>query len=93
MSKVVNCRGFLKSSLAASAGLTMVTNNREPALIAQSVAQQQKTSFDMPMGRIRHVQISRLICGGNLIIGSSHDRDLIYVAALMRHLLHRPEDH
>ncbi len=43
------------------------------------------THFDMPTGKIRHVRISRLICGGNLIIGSSHDRDLIYVAALMRH--------
>lgn len=39
----------------------------------------------MPVGKIRHVRISRLICGGNLVIGSSHDRDLIYVAALMRH--------
>ena len=43
------------------------------------------THFDMPAGKIGHVHISRLICGGNLIIGSSHDRDLIYVAALMRH--------
>jgi len=43
------------------------------------------THFDMPTGKIRHVRISRLICGGNLVIGSSHDRDLIYVAALMRH--------
>jgi hypothetical protein len=39
----------------------------------------------MPMGMIRHVAISRLICGSNLIIGSAHDRDLIYVASLMRH--------
>jgi hypothetical protein len=31
------------------------------------------------------VRISRLICGGNLIIGSAHDRDLIYIASLMRH--------
>ena len=85
MKKIVNRRGFLKRSLAASTGLTMATTNRGPDLMAQPTAQQQKTNFDMPMGRIRHVQISRLICGGNLIIGSSHDRDLIYVAALMRH--------
>jgi len=39
----------------------------------------------MPMGKFRHVEISRLICGGNLIIGSAHDRDLIYVDSLMRH--------
>lgn len=39
----------------------------------------------VPTGKIKHVEISRLICGGNLIIGSAHDRDLIYVASLMRH--------
>jgi hypothetical protein len=31
------------------------------------------------------VSISRLICGSNPIIGSAHDRDLIYMAGLMRH--------
>ncbi|MHC4516998.1 MAG: hypothetical protein ACYTAS_00275 [Planctomycetota bacterium] len=39
----------------------------------------------VPVGRIEHVQVSRLICGGNLVIGSAHDRDLIYLASLMRH--------
>lgn len=39
----------------------------------------------LPIGRIGDVRISRLICGGNLIIGSAHDRDLIYVRSLMRH--------
>ena len=48
-------------------------------------ARRQRAGLDMPKGRIRHVEISRLICGGNLVIGSSHDRDLIYVASLMRH--------
>jgi hypothetical protein len=38
----------------------------------------------LPVGKIGHVKISRLICGGNLVIGSAHDRDLIYIAALMR---------
>jgi hypothetical protein len=41
--------------------------------------------MDLPMGKIGDVGISRLICGGNLIIGSAHDRDLIYVRSLMRH--------
>jgi hypothetical protein len=39
----------------------------------------------VPFGRIGPVQVSRLICGGNLVIGSAHDRDLIYIASLMRH--------
>jgi hypothetical protein len=41
--------------------------------------------MDLPMGKIGDIQISRLICGGNLIIGSAHDRDLLYVRSLMRH--------
>ena len=39
----------------------------------------------LPTGKIANVCISRLICGGNLIIGSAHDRDLLYVRSLMRH--------
>lgn len=83
MAKIVNRRGFIKRSLAASAGLTLATSHTKPALAAGPA--DQSTNFDMPMGKIRHVEISRLICGGNLIIGSAHDRDLIYVASLMRH--------
>ena len=41
--------------------------------------------MNLPMGTIGDVRISRLICGGNLIIGSAHDRDLLYVRSLMRH--------
>jgi len=51
----------------------------------QTKARQQRVDLDMPKGKIRHVEISRLICGGNLVIGSPHDRDLIYIASLMRH--------
>ena len=94
MAKIVNRRGFIKRSLAASAGLTLPASHKKPALVAGLADQrnnekvsyrQQSTNFDMPMGKIRYVEISRLICGGNLIIGSAHDRDLIYVASLMRH--------
>ncbi|MFC1636232.1 hypothetical protein ACFL5Z_15485 [Planctomycetota bacterium] len=41
--------------------------------------------MSLPIGKIGDVRISRLICGGNLIIGSAHDRDLLYVRSLMRH--------
>ena len=45
----------------------------------------ERSGITVPRGRIGHVQISRLICGGNLIIGSAHDRDLLYMPSLMRH--------
>jgi hypothetical protein len=38
----------------------------------------------MPTGRIGDVTISRIICGGNLISGYAHSRDLIYVSELLK---------
>jgi len=36
------------------------------------------------MGRIKGYDVSRLICGGNLISGYAHSRDLIYVSQLVQ---------
>ena len=38
----------------------------------------------LPTGKIGKVTISRLICGGNLIGGWAHSRDLIYVSSLLK---------
>lgn len=38
----------------------------------------------VPHGKIRQIEISRLICGGNLISGIAHARDLIYVSPLLK---------
>ncbi|UCD53295.1 MAG: hypothetical protein JSW27_11735 [Phycisphaerales bacterium] len=38
----------------------------------------------LPAGKIGNVTISRLICGGNLIGGYAHSRDLIYVSSLLK---------
>jgi hypothetical protein len=38
----------------------------------------------MPCGKIGDVTVSRLICGGNLISGYAHSRDLIYVSELLK---------
>ena len=83
MAKSVNRRGFIKGSLAASAALTITPGRVEKTLSAKPAA--RESGLAVPTGRIGHLEISRLICGGNLIIGSAHDRDLIYVASLMRH--------
>lgn len=37
----------------------------------------------VPTGRIKDLEISRLICGGNLISGYAHSRDLVYVSPLV----------
>jgi uncharacterized membrane protein YphA (DoxX/SURF4 family) len=38
----------------------------------------------VPTGRIKGYEISRLICGGNLLSGFAHSRDLIYVSKLVQ---------
>jgi hypothetical protein len=38
----------------------------------------------LPAGKIGNVTISRIICGGNLIGGFAHSRDLTYVSSLMK---------
>jgi hypothetical protein len=87
-----NRRSFLKKSAAVSLSLPLVKSLEEYALAAQEsspsappapVAAAKKPA--MPMGKIGNVQISRLICGGNLISGYAHSRDLIYVSTLLQH--------
>lgn len=38
----------------------------------------------VPKGKIKHLEISRLIAGGNLISGFVYSRDLLYISALMK---------
>jgi hypothetical protein len=90
MSKRPNRREFLKNSLAISAAVTSALSLEEKALLAQttkkSIAQVTKSPVDgLPMGKIGNVKISRLICGGNLINGYAHSRDLVYVSSLLKH--------
>ena len=38
----------------------------------------------LPLGKIKDLEISRIICGGNLIGGWAHSRDLMYVSTLVK---------
>ncbi len=38
----------------------------------------------VPAGQIGSARIGRLICGGNVISGEAHSRDLIYVSSMLR---------
>ncbi|MCK4748676.1 MAG: hypothetical protein KAT15_16600, partial [Bacteroidales bacterium] len=44
----------------------------------------EKLKQKVPNGKIKGYEISRLICGGNLISGYAHSRDLIYVSHLVQ---------
>ncbi|MBI4658239.1 MAG: hypothetical protein HY735_05210 [Verrucomicrobia bacterium] len=88
MSVQVTRRNFLKASVAGSTAAGMAMSFEEQALLAyqsqppdQSVA--AKARQPLPTGKLGKVSVSRLICGGNLISGFAHSRDLIYVSPLM----------
>ncbi|MBZ0258293.1 hypothetical protein K8I31_19660 [bacterium] len=82
----VDRRKFLKNTIAAGAiaGLSL----EEKTLAAHAAESQQTqpapTGDALPHGKIGGVSISRLICGGNLIGGYAHARDLIYVSSLLQ---------
>ena len=48
------------------------------------VSQAQAAPGALPKGQIGDMTVSRLICGGNLISGFAHSRDLIYVSKLLK---------
>jgi hypothetical protein len=91
--KEVNRRGFIKGSVAASAGVALGLHSfEEQNLLAQAAAgsggsrakKQQTGSEQMPCGKVKDLKVSRVFCGGNLIGGWAHSRDLMYVSSLVK---------
>jgi len=84
-------RSFLKKSVAASLAAPFVASLEEHRLLhaapaAATPAPAAPASLCQRWhGTIGKVKMSRLICGGNLISGYAHSRDLIYVSSLLKH--------
>src|SRR5512140_2892983 len=94
MPKHSSRRSFLKKSAAVTIAAPLVTSLEEYALRAEEAKAAVSGTpgrppaapkGTVPMGKIGKVEISRLICGGNLISGYAHSRDLIYVSPLLQH--------
>ena len=87
----MNRRTFLQKSFIASAGAALGLSLEEKILLAQQQKSTRKPDVelpggdikDLPTGKIGNLTISRLICGGNLISGFAHSRDLTYVSELL----------
>jgi len=88
MSGKLDRREFFRKSVFASAVVGAALSFEEKALLAAG-KKPGKAAADsvngLPAGKIGEVKISRIICGGNLIGGFAHSRDLIYVAPLLKH--------
>ena len=91
MERGVGRRGFMKASAAAGAALA-AGSFEERHLLAQLAggaaagggAAAPSGADALPLGQIKDLKISRLFCGGNLIGGWAHSRDLIYVSELVK---------
>ncbi len=81
----------MKKSVAAALAAPLITSVEEYTLAAAQAdgalptAQKPVAQATVPTGTIGKVKISRLICGGNLISGYAHSRDLMYVSPLLKH--------
>lgn len=91
--KQVNRRRFIKQSVATSAGVVLGLHSfEEQNLLAQAAGQGGSSSGNkeeagnekMPCGQIKDRKVSRIFCGGNLIGGWAHSRDLVYVSSLVK---------
>ncbi len=89
MSDNLNRRNFLKKSVIASPAAALALSLEEKALLGASARKPAAvapggSATGMPMGKIGNVKISRMFCGGNLVSGFAHARDLIYVSSLLK---------
>ncbi|MGE5295066.1 MAG: hypothetical protein ACM3VT_09575 [Solirubrobacterales bacterium] len=88
----VDRRGFIKRSVATSAGVALgLRSFEEQNLLAQTSgggkpaeAKAPAGNSKMAYGQIKNLKVSRVFCGGNLIGGWAHSRDLMYVSDLVK---------
>jgi len=79
----LNRRHFLKVS--AVAGLTLDTLPLQAQTEAGLPAKPQPGADKLPIGHIGKLEVTRLICGGNLFSGFAHSGELLYVHSLLQH--------
>ena len=87
MSNQLNRRHFVKNSLVAggvAAGLTFEHQPLAAKLSGVSSSVVETTGGSLPVGKIGSLNISRLICGGNLFSGFAHSGELVYVSGLLK---------
>jgi hypothetical protein len=89
MDKKVNRRKFISCSFATgvAAGFLSLEDRNLLAAVktgTKDKAQKQKVTNKLPTGKLGKLNVSKIICGGNLIGGYAHSRDLMYVSSLLR---------
>jgi uncharacterized membrane protein YphA (DoxX/SURF4 family) len=84
--------GIAFFGMAKNSGwLSFEEDNLEKTDATTSATQMRAKMWDMselnekvPKGKIKHVEMSRILPGGNLVAGFAHARDLIYVSDMIK---------
>ena len=85
MSDKMNRRKFIASATAGAAGAGAFLSCEEKNLAEKSDSQPKEPPVKgLQTGKIGDITMSRLMCGGNLVSGFAHARDLIYASNLIK---------
>lgn len=92
MAQSIDRRDFIKKSLLTPAAGALAVHATQDRAAAGDATRQSgnarslpASKASLPMGRIKNLQISRLLLGGNLLTHFTHSRDLKYVYNLTAH--------
>ena len=92
MSQGMNRRRFIKKSLLTPAAGALAAQATQNQARAANTAERSQSSpavpapqATLPKGRIKNLEIGRLLLGGNLLTHFTHSRDLRYVYTLTAH--------
>ena len=80
----LNRRHFLQASAVAS-GLVFDTLPLKAQMAAGGPPKVKPASGTLPTGHIGKLEVTRLICGGNLFSGYAHGGEMHYLDSLLRH--------
>jgi hypothetical protein len=93
MAKQIDRRRFIQSTALGAATVAAAdalgVGLEEQILLTRLAEGVDRSSGEKPVdglakGKIGDVEISRLICGGNITAGGAHARDLLYVSDLLK---------
>jgi len=92
MSQSINRRRFIKKSLLSPAAGALAMQATQDKAQAGNAAKHSQSSpvtpaseASLPKGKIKNLEIGRLLLGGNLLTHFTHSRDLRYVYNLTAH--------
>jgi len=85
MSSETNRRTFIKSAVLASTSAALALGAAQTALAQTAAPTPPSPQTALPTGKIRDMQIGRILLGGNLLTHYTHSRDLQYVYNLTKH--------